>query len=102
VDSSCEYGNEPPGSTKCLALVERLHENADVPNTGKGEANTRTYRMSQEECARLRGGGGVPRALGSIPGATKFSEWQWVWNWVHSALVRINEEQLEKKVAAPV
>jgi hypothetical protein len=27
---------------------------------------------------------------------------QWVWNGVHSALVRINEELLERKVAAPV
>jgi hypothetical protein len=34
-------------------------------------------------------------------GGTRFSEWQWVWNGVHSALVRINEELLEKKVAAP-
>jgi hypothetical protein len=33
----------------------------------------------------------------SIPGATKFSEYQWVWNGVHSALVRINEELLERK-----
>jgi hypothetical protein len=39
---------------------------------------------------------------GSIPGATKFSEYQSVWNGVHSALVRINEELLERKVAAPV
>jgi hypothetical protein len=34
----------------------------------------------------------VPR---SIPRAVKFSEYQWVWNGVHSALVRINEELLE-------
>jgi hypothetical protein len=34
---------------------------------------------------------------GSIPGATRFSEWQCVWNGVHSALVRINEEILERK-----
>jgi hypothetical protein len=27
---------------------------------------------------------------------------KWVWNRVHSALVRINEELLERKVAAPV
>jgi hypothetical protein len=27
---------------------------------------------------------------------------KWVWNGVHSALVRINEEILERKVAAPV
>jgi hypothetical protein len=27
---------------------------------------------------------------------------QWIWNGVHSALVRINEELLERKVAAPV
>jgi hypothetical protein len=30
------------------------------------------------------------------------SEYQWVWNGVHSALVRINEELLERKVAVPV
>jgi hypothetical protein len=27
---------------------------------------------------------------------------RWVWNGVHSALVRINEELLERKVAVPV
>jgi hypothetical protein len=37
-----------------------------------------------------------------LPGAARFSEKQWVWNGVHSALVRINEEVLEMKVAAPV
>jgi hypothetical protein len=35
-----------------------------------------------------------PEVQGSIPGATKFSEYQWVWSEVHSALVRINEELL--------
>jgi hypothetical protein len=39
---------------------------------------------------------------GSIPGAARFSELQWVWNGVHSTLVRINEKLLEGKVAAPV
>jgi hypothetical protein len=39
---------------------------------------------------------------GSILGATRFSEWQWVWNGVHSSLVRINEEVLERKVEAPI
>jgi hypothetical protein len=43
-----------------------------------------------------------PEVSGSIPGAARFSEYQWVWNGVHSALVRINEELLERKVAAPV
>jgi hypothetical protein len=38
----------------------------------------------------------VVRVPGSIPGAATFSDWQWVWNGVHSALVRINEELLEK------
>jgi hypothetical protein len=38
---------------------------------------------------------------GSIPGAAKFPEYEWVWNGVHSALVRISEV-LERKVAAPV
>jgi hypothetical protein len=31
-----------------------------------------------------------------------FQYLNWVWNRVHSALVRINEELLERKVAAPV
>jgi hypothetical protein len=43
-----------------------------------------------------------PKVWGSISGATRFSEKHWVWNGVHSALVRINEELLERKVAAPV
>jgi hypothetical protein len=38
----------------------------------------------------------------SIPGATRFSEYHWVWNGVHSALVKINEELLEIKAAAAV
>jgi hypothetical protein len=40
--------------------------------------------------------------MGSIPGAARFSEYLWVWNGVHSALVRVNKELLERKVAAPV
>jgi hypothetical protein len=43
-----------------------------------------------------------PEVLVSIPGATKFSAQQWFWNGVHSAMVRINEELLERKVADPV
>jgi hypothetical protein len=27
-----------------------------------------------------------PEVLGSIPGAARFSKWQWVWNGAHSAL----------------
>jgi hypothetical protein len=42
------------------------------------------------------------RVPGSIPGAARFSAWQYVWKGVHSALVRINEELLERKVAALV
>jgi hypothetical protein len=38
----------------------------------------------------------------SISGPTRFSEQQFVWNGLHSALVRINEELLERKVEAPV
>jgi hypothetical protein len=38
----------------------------------------------------------------SIPGATRVSESQWVLNGVNSPLVRINEELLERKIAAPV
>jgi hypothetical protein len=43
-----------------------------------------------------------PEVPGSIPGAARFSEQLWVWNGVHPALVRINEDLLEIKVAAPV
>jgi hypothetical protein len=43
-----------------------------------------------------------PEVSGSIPGFARFSEQQWVWNGVHSALVRINEELIERKIAAPV
>jgi hypothetical protein len=42
-----------------------------------------------------------PEVPGAITGAARFSEWQWVWNRVHSALLKINEELLERKVAAP-
>jgi hypothetical protein len=41
--------------------------------------------------------GANPEIKGWIPDATKFSAYQWVWNGVHSALVRINEELLERK-----
>jgi hypothetical protein len=43
-----------------------------------------------------------PEVPGSIPALPNFSEKQWVWNGVHSALVRKNEELLERKLAAPV
>jgi hypothetical protein len=43
-----------------------------------------------------------PEVPGSILGAAKFLKYQWVWNGVHLALVRINEKLLERKVAAPV
>jgi photosystem II stability/assembly factor-like uncharacterized protein len=43
-----------------------------------------------------------PEVPSSIPGAARFSELQWVWNGVHSALVRIKEELLERKLAALV
>jgi hypothetical protein len=39
---------------------------------------------------------------GSIPGAIRFSELLWVWNGVHSAIVRVNEELLERKLATLV
>jgi hypothetical protein len=45
-------------------------------------------------------GGGDWRKIASV--TTRFSESQWVWNRVHSALVRVNEELLERKVAVPV
>jgi hypothetical protein len=38
-----------------------------------------------------------PEVPGSILGATTFSEKEWVWNGVHSALMNINEELLKKK-----
>jgi hypothetical protein len=36
-----------------------------------------------------------PEVQGWFPGATRLSEYQWVWYGVHSALVRINEELFE-------
>jgi hypothetical protein len=43
-----------------------------------------------------------PEVPGSIPGAARFSDWHWLWSGVHSALMRISEELLEREVAAPV
>jgi hypothetical protein len=43
-----------------------------------------------------------PEVSGSISGTTRFSEYQRVWDGVYSALVRINEEGPETKIAAPV
>jgi hypothetical protein len=42
------------------------------------------------------------RGPGWIPGATRFSEKQWVWNRVHSALWVQLRGYLEEKVTAPV
>jgi hypothetical protein len=39
--------------------------------------------------------------LGSIPGASRFSEKQWVWNGVHSASWGQLRSYLEEIVAAP-
>jgi hypothetical protein len=41
------------------------------------------------------------RGPGSIPGATRFSEKQWVWNGVHSASWVQLRSYLVEKVAAP-
>jgi hypothetical protein len=43
-----------------------------------------------------------PEVLGSIPGASKFYEKQWVWNGVHSASWGQLRSYLEEIVAAPV
>jgi hypothetical protein len=43
-----------------------------------------------------------PEGLGSIPGASRFSEKQRVWNGVHSASWGQLRSYLEEKVAAPV
>jgi hypothetical protein len=43
-----------------------------------------------------------PEVSISIPGAIRFSEYQCIWNGVHSGLVKINEELLKPKIAAPV
>jgi hypothetical protein len=42
------------------------------------------------------------KGLGSIPGASKFSEKQWVWNGVHLASWVQLRSYLEEIVAAPV
>jgi hypothetical protein len=38
-----------------------------------------------------------PEVPASILGSTRFSEKQWVWNGVHSALLRINQPLIERK-----
>jgi hypothetical protein len=43
-----------------------------------------------------------PEVLGSIPGASRFSEKQWVCNGVHSASSGQPRSYLEEKLAAPV
>jgi hypothetical protein len=42
------------------------------------------------------------RRPGSIPGATRFSEKQWVWKGIHSASWVQLRSYLQEKVAAPV
>jgi hypothetical protein len=42
------------------------------------------------------------RGSGSIPGATRVSEKEWIWNGVHSALWVQLRSYLKQKVAAPV
>jgi hypothetical protein len=42
------------------------------------------------------------RGPGSIPGTTRFSEKQWVWNWVHSASWVQLRSYVEEKAEAPV
>jgi hypothetical protein len=44
----------------------------------------------------------IQRSRVRFPALPDFSEQQWVWNRVHSALVRVNEDLLERKVATPV
>jgi hypothetical protein len=44
----------------------------------------------------------IQKVLGSIPGAFRFSEKQWVWNGVHSASWGQLRSYLEQIVAAPV
>jgi hypothetical protein len=43
-----------------------------------------------------------PEVSDSILGTARFSEQQWEWNGVQSALVRTNEDLLERKVVALV
>jgi hypothetical protein len=65
------------------------------------------YKFYLERNERLCGlvvrvAGYRSRGPGSIPGATRFSEKQWVWNRVHSALWVHSRSYLEEKIAAPV
>jgi hypothetical protein len=50
----------------------------------------------------VRDPGDISRGPDSIPGATRFSEKQWVWNRVHSASWVQLSSYLEEKLAAPV
>jgi hypothetical protein len=43
-----------------------------------------------------------PEVLGSIPGATKYSAYQWVCKVVPFSPLSLNEELLERKLAASI
>jgi hypothetical protein len=81
-----------PGAISFVS--KRQGREADLSPPSNNEVNI-TYIWS--ECLATH-----PKFPGSIPGATTFSDKYWVWIGVHSALVRINEELLERKVAIPV
>jgi peroxiredoxin len=57
----------------------------------------------------MRSGGNLCGLVGRVPdcrarvlGCDSWRYQMWIWNGVYSALVRINEELHERKVAAPV
>jgi hypothetical protein len=69
-------------------------------NMNRPESRNKWKSCSDYSKDRLCGLVVNPEVPGSITGATRCSEYQWVWNGVHSALVRITEELIERKATA--
>jgi hypothetical protein len=81
---------------------DMLDRSGKTPTLWGTNSSTRPLFMSLDRICDLIVPGYRSRSPGSIPGATRFSEKQWVWNGVHSASWVQLRSYLEENVAAPV
>jgi hypothetical protein len=87
------HGQIPQNSVRTLCHCKPYHSPA--PHSSVACRIRRVQRAEQSSWLQTQ----RSRVL---PSASRFSEYRWVWNGVHSALVRVNEELLERKVTTPV